>query len=198
MRAFEHDIEIGSPIEIVFDAWADFESVPRWFRDVVEVRRSGRGTARWIILLRNGERLVWESVTEKFEPDKRIFWRSFRGDVYIECEATFREEEARKTRLRLFFSYDAPEELMAAADEIFSRMKQNLEDFRRWVESQRNSRLRGHEEGFGLPPDEEVRLRKGAPAQASEEGREKTAKDFLRRGVDRLLDRPKERWRRPL
>ncbi len=200
MRVFENDIMIGSPVEIVFDAWADFESVPKWFRDVVEVHRSGRDTARWLAVASDGERLRWESVTENFEPDKRIFWRSFRGDVYIECEAIFREEDVDKTRLRLSFCYDAPAELTAAADEIFhrSRMRANLDDFRRWIESRPASRARRDSaRSIGPESDDEARRRKETSAPSPEE-RGKPAGEFLRRGVDRLLDRPKERWRRPL
>ena len=39
MERVERFVEIDAPVEVVFDRLSDFESFPRWMRNIREVRR---------------------------------------------------------------------------------------------------------------------------------------------------------------
>ena len=108
MRRVERVIEIGAPVERVFDLFGDFEGFPRWMRHVCEVRRTGRRYTRWRACTPRGLDIEWETETTVFEPDHRIVWRSVGGDVETDGEAVFSEIDQTRTRVRVVLGYAPP------------------------------------------------------------------------------------------
>ncbi|HEX8072985.1 MAG TPA: SRPBCC family protein [Pyrinomonadaceae bacterium] len=108
MHRVERVIEIDAPVERVFELFSDFESFPRWMRHVREVHRSGRRYTRWRADTPLGMDIEWEAETTIFEPDRRIAWRSVRGDVETDGEVVFSELAPRRTRLRIVLGYAPP------------------------------------------------------------------------------------------
>ena len=108
MQRTEKVIEINAPVWRVFDFFSDFESFPRWMRNIKEVRYSGRRYTRWTADAPFGSSVEWEAETTRFEPDHRIAWRSVRGDVYTEGEVIFEETRRGTTRLHVVLGYDPP------------------------------------------------------------------------------------------
>lgn len=108
MQRAEKVIEIDAPLERVFDLFSDFESFPRWMRNIKEVRYTGRRLSRWTAAAPLGTTIEWEAETTLFEPDHRIVWRSVRGDVYTEGEVVFEETRRGTTMMRVVIGYDPP------------------------------------------------------------------------------------------
>lgn len=108
MQRTEKIIEINAPIERVFDLFSDFESFPRWMSHIKEVRYTGRRYTRWTAEAPLGSSVEWEAETVAFEPDRRIAWRSVRGDVETEGEVDFEETARGTTLLRVLLGYDPP------------------------------------------------------------------------------------------
>jgi uncharacterized membrane protein len=107
MERTEKSLEINAPVEVVFDLYSDFEKFPEWMKSVKEVRRTGERLTKWTANapLMNVE---WEAETTAFEPNRRIAWRTVRGDVEMEGDVTFEETESGTTRLNISLGYEPP------------------------------------------------------------------------------------------
>jgi hypothetical protein len=143
MQRTEKVIEINAPVERVFDFFSDFESFPRWMRNIKDVRYSGHRYTRWTADAPFGSSVEWEAETTRFEPDHRIAWRTVRGDVYTEGEVTFEGTRRGTTRLRIMLGYDPPAgRLGALVASLFGKdpeqqLEEDLERFADVVEGRR-------------------------------------------------------------
>ena len=108
MHIVEKRIEIRAPVERVFDLFSDFESFPRWMKNIKEVRYTGRRYTKWAAEAPLGTEVEWEAETTVFEPDHRIAWRSVRGDVDTEGEVVFEETRRGTTLMRVVLGYALP------------------------------------------------------------------------------------------
>ena len=108
MHIVEKRIEIRAPVERVFDLFSDFESFPRWMKNIKEVRYTGRRYTKWAAEAPLGTEVEWEAETTRFEPDHRIAWRSVRGDVDTEGEVIFEETRRGTTLMRVVLGYALP------------------------------------------------------------------------------------------
>ena len=223
MRRYERFVEIDAPVERVFDMLADFEAAPRWAGGVLDVRRTGRRTFRWVAETALDLEVEWEAEVVVFAPDRRIVWRSVGGDIHADCEAVFSMTPEGTTLLRVVRGYDTPGGRTGRAVARFfgrhpeEQLEEDLARLKRLAERSRRM-------GGGRVPrvlrvergerDEERRVRReeSRPRHAltprerereSERGwRERRADEesraagrYLHRGVDRLLERRPEDWR---
>ncbi len=109
MRRVERFIEIDAGLERVFESFSDFEGFPRWMRGVREVRRTGRRMTHWVGRTAvRGLDAEWDAEVTHFEPDRRIVWRSVRGDVRTDGEAVFAETREGATLLHVVIGYATP------------------------------------------------------------------------------------------
>jgi uncharacterized membrane protein len=146
MQRTEKIIEIDAPVERVFDLFSDFESFPRWMRNIKEVRYTGRRYTRWTADAPLGTSVEWEAETTHFEPDHRIAWRTVRGDVDTDGEVIFEETGRGTTRMRVVLGYDPPAgRLGALVASLFGKnperqLEEDLERFAEVVEGRRGTR----------------------------------------------------------
>jgi len=153
MQRTEKIIEIDAPVERVFDLFSDFESFPRWMRNIKEVRYTGWRYTRWTAEAPLGSSVEWEAETVHFEPDRRIAWRTVRGDVYTEGEVIFEETRRGTTRMRVVLGYDPPAgRLGALVASLFGKnpehqLEEDLERFADVVEGRRETRRAPYDDG---------------------------------------------------
>lgn len=107
MERTEKTIEVNAPIEVVFGLYSDFEKFPEWMQSIKEVRRTGERTTWWTAEapLMNVE---WEAETTAFELNRKLAWRTVRGDVQMEGEVTFEDAGIGTTRLHFSLNYEPP------------------------------------------------------------------------------------------
>jgi uncharacterized membrane protein len=108
MERTEKSIEINAPVEIAFDLFSDFEKFPEWMKHIKEVRRTGENYTRWTADAPLGINVEWEAETTELEPNRKIVWRTVRGDVEMEGEVTFEESAKGRTRLHVSLGYSPP------------------------------------------------------------------------------------------
>src|SRR5947209_2268353 len=108
MERAEKSIEINAPVGVVFDLYSDFEKFPEWMKHIKEVRRTGENYTKWTADAPLGINAEWEAETTEFEPNRKIAWRTVRGDVEMEGEVTFEETEKGKTLMRVALGYKPP------------------------------------------------------------------------------------------
>lgn len=164
MRRVERFVEIDAGLERVFELFSDFESFPRWMRGVREVRRTGRRTTHWVGRTAvRGLDAEWDAEVTHFEPDRRIVWRSVRGDLRTDGEAVFAETREGATLLRLVLGYATPAGRSGAdAARFFGRnparqLEEDLYNFKRLAEREHSRQVerarRPAESGRVRPPD---------------------------------------------
>src|SRR3982751_2174135 len=108
MERTEKSIEINAPVEVAFGLFSDFEKFPKWMKHIKEVRRTGENYTRWTADAPLGINVEWEAETTAFEPNRRIAWRTVRGDVEMEGEVTFEKSGRNKTSMHVALGYKPP------------------------------------------------------------------------------------------
>jgi len=73
----EKSINIGRPVEAVFDAWSDFELLPQYIDFVERVERFGR-RSRWTVNI-DGKRFRWDAQITQVVRGQSIGWKSLSG-----------------------------------------------------------------------------------------------------------------------
>jgi len=73
----EKALQIGRPVEEVFNAWTDLERLPQMSDCIREVRRHGV-RSHWTVQV-DGKRVEWEAEIEQFIPNQAIGWKTVRG-----------------------------------------------------------------------------------------------------------------------
>jgi uncharacterized membrane protein len=104
----EKSIEINAPVEVAFDLFSDFEKFPEWMKHIKEVRRTGENYTRWTADAPLGINVEWEAETTELEPNRKIAWRTVRGDVEMEGEVTFEDAGKGTTRMHVSLGYSPP------------------------------------------------------------------------------------------
>lgn len=108
MERTEKSIEINAQVDVVFSLYSDFENFPQWMRHIKEVRHTGENYTRWTADAPLGTSVEWESEMTAFEPNRRIAWRTVRGDVEMEGEVTFAETGRGTTMMHVALAYKPP------------------------------------------------------------------------------------------
>lgn len=176
MQVTEKIIEIDAPVERVFDLFSDFESFPRWMRNIKEVRYTGRRYTRWTADAPLGSSVEWEAETTHFEPDHRIAWRTVRGDVDTSGEVIFEETARGTTRLRVVLGYDPPAgRLGALVASLFGKnperqLAEDLERFAGVAEGRRGSRPVPYDGAAGRRERRDRRGERGRGYDSYDEG----------------------------
>lgn len=73
----EKSINIGRPIEEVFAAWTNYESLPQMIEFVRKVEVFGTQT-RWTVNV-DGREFEWDAVITQVAPNQSIGWKSMNG-----------------------------------------------------------------------------------------------------------------------
>ncbi|MDQ3818862.1 MAG: SRPBCC family protein [Acidobacteriota bacterium] len=108
MERTEKSIEISAPVKVVFDLYSDFEKWPEWMKHIKEVRKTGENYTKWSADAPLGMNIEWEAETTTFEPNRKIAWRTVRGDVDMQGEVTFEKAGRGKTAMHVALSYKPP------------------------------------------------------------------------------------------
>lgn len=142
-RRVRCSIEIDAEIARVFDHWSRFESLPRWMDGVRRTKQIGDRRVLWDVDV-SGRQVVWEAEILECVPGKRIRWES-RWGAPNAGEVSFEALPDRRTRLTVdlrFRPRDWLERIGARLDLVGSRIRRDLDQFRRCVESPRSDAAR--------------------------------------------------------
>ena len=73
----EKSIQIGRPSDEVFQAWIDWERLPRAAGNIAEIRHLGN-RSHWRVKI-DGQQLEWDAIIEQQIPNQEIAWKSVSG-----------------------------------------------------------------------------------------------------------------------
>lgn len=72
-------ITIGRSPEKIYAFWRDLTNLPRFMKDLSDVRILSRTRSRWTIRLKSGVATSWEAEIVRDEPGRSIAWKSLEG-----------------------------------------------------------------------------------------------------------------------
>jgi uncharacterized membrane protein len=131
----EKSLQIGRPVEEVFQRWATLDRLPEWSECVEEVFSSGN-CSHWQVKV-DGRTLEWDAEIEQFIPNQAIGWKSVNGPKHT-GRITF-SPIGRDTLVQITMNYVPPSRLLspfgANLSEFMERyIEQVLRDFKASLE----------------------------------------------------------------
>jgi uncharacterized membrane protein len=98
------DIDVGLPVDLVYDQWTRFTDFPTFMKKVENVEQVSDETLRWKTHIWWSHR-EWESTIVEQVPEERIVWRSKGEKGYVDGSVTFHEMTPDLTRVALVLEY---------------------------------------------------------------------------------------------
>lgn len=94
----------GSPGDI-YPMWADFETFPRFMKNVIAVSRLDEQRSEWIVKAAMSKRLKWEARLTDLQRNRRIAWSTVSGDIKTSGQVTFHQLENNETQVTVHMQY---------------------------------------------------------------------------------------------
>ena len=139
-QRIDSSIEVGAPVQEVYDYWKTLENLPQFMKNIEEVRPTGPDTTHWVVKGPLGYRAEFDARTTQNKPNEAIGWNSVNGDVQTSGQVRFKEVAPERTRVEVQMNYwDAPG---GKAGEVASRVvanpqvmvQQDLQNFKEILE----------------------------------------------------------------
>lgn len=131
-------IDIGAPVDLVYDQWTQFADFPRFMKKLEQVEQVSDEKLRWKAQVFWSHR-SWESTILEQVQDERIVWRSKGDKGYLDGAITFHELTPDLTRVLVVIEYH-PQGFFEKTGNIWRaqgrRIRLELKHFRRHVMSQ--------------------------------------------------------------
>lgn len=143
MTKVKKDITVQAPVDIVYQAWHNFENFPRFMNNIEDVRVVGGGRSHWKAKGPLGSSAEWDAQITMDEPNRAIGWRSIDGNSSVTTAGRVNFRPAGEaTELDVTIEYDAPAgPLGDAVTKIFSDPEGQVEeDLQRFKEAMERGR----------------------------------------------------------
>ncbi|HVW44811.1 MAG TPA: SRPBCC family protein [Amycolatopsis sp.] len=129
------EIDIGAPVDLVYDQWTRFSEFPKFMKKVENVEQTGDETTEWKAQIFWSHRM-WEATILEQVPNERIIWRSEGEKGHVDGAVTFHDLTPDLTRVVLVLEY-YPQGLFERTGNIWRaqgrRVRLELKHFRRHV-----------------------------------------------------------------
>jgi uncharacterized membrane protein len=138
MAEVTESIHVDVPVSTAYNQWTQFESFPHFLDEVEEIRQVDDTTNHWRVKIGGQEREFDTVITEQL-PDERVAWKSVAGDVKHGGVVTFHRLSDTETKVTVQIEWapsDALEKLGAAFGLDDHAVKKDLENFKKFIESQ--------------------------------------------------------------
>jgi hypothetical protein len=128
-------IEVGAPIDVVYDQWTRFSDFPSFMKKVERVEQVSEEKLSWKVQIFLSHR-TWEATIREQVPDERIVWRSKGEKGYVDGAVTFHELAPDLTKVIVVLEYH-PQGLFERTGNIWRaqgrRVRLELKHFQRHV-----------------------------------------------------------------
>src|ERR687898_542894 len=139
-QRIESSVEVGAPVQDVYDYWKTLENLPQFMKNIEEVRPTGPDTTHWVVKGPLGYRAEFDARTTQNKPNEAIGWNSENGDVQTSGQVRFKEVTPNRTRVEVQMNYWDPPG--GRAGEVASRLvanpqimvQQDLQNFKEIIE----------------------------------------------------------------
>lgn len=136
MSTIEQSIEVGVPVGTAYNQWTQFEEFPNFMEGVKSIKQLDDVTLHWTAEIA-GQVREWDAKITEQEPDQRIAWTNIDGETNSGV-VTFHRIDDNTSKVMLQLEYEpegAKEKIADAIGLIKSRVKGDLERFKKFIES---------------------------------------------------------------
>jgi uncharacterized membrane protein len=176
-------IDIGAPVQTVFDQWTQYQDFPRFAKGVESVEQQDETTTTWRAKVGMSRR-TWKGKVLEQEPDRRIVWSSEGSKGSTKGVVTFHPLADDLTRVLLDVEY-YPNGVVEKVGNVWRvagrRVRLDLKHFRRFVMMENKAtgswrgRIRDGEVVAGPEEEEEAPEEAAAEQPEGEEAPEEQA-----------------------
>ncbi|QIZ98544.1 MULTISPECIES: SRPBCC family protein [unclassified Leifsonia] len=138
MADVTESVDVDVDVTTAYNQWTQFESFPHFLDEVEEVKQVDETTNHWRVKIGGQEREFDTVITEQL-PDERVAWKSISGDVQHAGVVTFHRLSDTTTKVTVQLEWtpsDLIEKIGAAIGAGSHAVKKDLENFKRFIESQ--------------------------------------------------------------
>jgi uncharacterized membrane protein len=167
-------IDIGAPVQTVYDQWTQFQEFPKFAKGVESVEQQDETTTTWRVKV-GPSRRSWKGKVIEQEPDRRIVWSSEGSKGSTKGVVTFHPLADDLTRVLLNVEY-YPQGLFEKTGNIWRvggrRVRLDLKHFRRFImmQNEATGSWRGRiEDGEVVERPEDVERKEAAEEEPQEE-----------------------------
>ncbi len=136
MATIEKSIEVGKPINTVYQQWTQFENFPQFMTGIKEVRQLDEQHLHWKAEI-GGRTEEWDAEIFDRVPNQRLSWRSTSG-AKNSGTVNFVALDPANTRLILNLNYD-PQGIMETVGDnlglVSARVTGDLNRFKEYSEA---------------------------------------------------------------
>jgi uncharacterized membrane protein len=101
-------LDVGAPVEHVFDTWAHYENFPLVLSALRDVQDLGDGRSHWVAEGPAGVPVSWDAELTAFEPFERLAWRSLPGSAVDNAGTVSFRPTDTGTQVEIQLSYNPP------------------------------------------------------------------------------------------
>ena len=134
---------VNAPVNLVYQAWHNFENFPHFMKNIKTVEKRPDGSTHWVMDGPLGKKVEWDAETTMFEPGKRIAWHSREGStIKTSGQVTFVELGNGQTQVNLTIQWVVPatkggETLAGLLTDPEKRVEEDLYNFKTYVEGRK-------------------------------------------------------------
>lgn len=134
-----NSLMVKGTVQDLFAIWADFENFPHFMKNIKSVTKSDDTYSHWVMEGPLGKEMQWDAKVTTFEPNKRIAWKSIKGDLQTSGQVTFSDVGNNSTEVSVTMHYEPPAgKAGKIAADIFDdpqkRVDEDLHNFKSYAE----------------------------------------------------------------
>ena len=123
----------------VYERWANFESFPKFMKEIESVKKIGDYTYHWVMKGPSEATIEWYIEITRLDPGKRIAWHSIGGDIKTSGQVTFTALPNAETEVTVMLHYTpstGPDGNVTAElfRDIEDRLLRSLRNFKAFAE----------------------------------------------------------------
>jgi uncharacterized membrane protein len=119
----------------IYDLWSDFENFPRFMKYIESITKIDDRTSHWTAKGPLNTHLDWYAEIIRDEKDRRISWKTLKGDIQTSGQVTFLDLPDNETQVTVTIKVIPP---AGKLGKIFSdptkRVKEDLRNFKNYAE----------------------------------------------------------------
>jgi uncharacterized membrane protein len=125
--------------EEIFRLWSDFENIPKFMKYVESIDKLDDETSRWMAKGPLNTHLEWYAQITRDDPNKRMSWKTLKGDIQTSGQVTFLDLPKNETQITVTVKIVPPigkigETIGTLFTDPFKRINEDLSNFKEYAE----------------------------------------------------------------
>ena len=138
MPKIEDSIEVQVPVRQAYNQWTQFEEFPEFMEGIQSVQQLDDTHVHWVAEIR-GESREWTTEITEQQPDKKVAWRTIKGEIKNDGVVSFEPVGDNQTRVSVQMDVEGESSAENVAGDLLGVVKNqvhgDLERFKELIEN---------------------------------------------------------------